>query len=190
MTNRFLRFVLIVSIIILLALSVTSIAYFCQTLFERIDLIFTSIVIGIISGFLSNYLFRRYEKANRIKIIHNRLKDYEGKYDVYHWKDLINPDNCNYKISISLDEQNGILKILQAGSEDDHELFGDVKMNESTFTYGEGNYAHPKKQGSPTGRIQLYLVEAGTINVDKYYLDDAGQKPGFEKWQWRKENNR
>jgi len=54
------------------------------------------------------------------------------------------------------------------------------------FTYGEGNYCHPKKRGYPNGRMQLYIVSGGIINVDKYYLDDNGQKPGYEKWKWQK----
>jgi len=45
----------------------------------------------------------------------------------------------------------------------------------------------------PFGRMQLYLMNDNTINVDKTYLDikdDSIFIPTAEKWQWRKMNDR
>jgi hypothetical protein len=108
---------------------------------------------------------------------------------VYHWRDLKTPDRCNYKISIDLNEKLAIFNIHQIGTEDAHELKASIKIDELTFSYGEGNYIHPKKPNNPTGRIQISLVDDGIINVDKAFLDIKESSiflPGWEKWQWRK----
>ena len=143
-------------------------------------------ITGVISGFVANGVFRQFEKNQKLGAIRNKLKTYEGIYDVYHWRDLTTPDACGYQVNLTLDELNGIFRIHQTGNEEVHEIFGDIKINELTFNYGEGNYTHPKKRGNPTGRIQIYLVSDGHINVDKYYLDDQTYQPGFEKWQWKR----
>jgi hypothetical protein len=61
------------------------------------------------------------------------------------------------------------------------------------LSYGEGIYVHPQKDKMPFGRMQLYLMNDNTINVDKTYLDikdDSIFIPTAEKWQWRKMNDR
>ena len=166
--------------------SIYSVVFCIRTIRDQIDVVVISVTTGIISGIVANWIYRLFEDKQRLRTITERLKPFEGTYNVYHWRDLTKPDDCKYVVQITVDDQNGVLRIKQTGTEDDHELDGNVKMNDLTFDYGEGNYSHPKKRGTPTGRIQLYLVSQGTINVDKYYLDDSGQKPGFEKWQWRK----
>lgn len=179
--------ILVISVCVgLIVYTSIKIFIFSKDPYSEIDTIVIAFITGIISGFLGNRLFLQFQRENRLRRITENLKHYVGSYNVYHWRDLLNSDGCNYRVKITLDTENSILKIHQTGSESVHELFADIKMNENTFNYGEGNYSHPQKRGNPVGRIQLYLIGNGTINVDKYYLDDEGQRPGFEKWQWRK----
>lgn len=178
-------YIFIGAAVLLVVVSILDI-YCIRTFWGQMDVIFFSVLTGVISGYFANWVFKRNSEEKRNELIRTRLKKYEGQYDVYHWRDLIKPDGCNYQVTIILDDQNAILKIHQVGTEEVHELTADVKMNEMTFNYGEGNYTHTRKRGNPIGKMQVYLVGDGTINVDKFYLDDPGQNPGFEKWQWRK----
>ena len=178
-------------VIVLVALIVHtyfSITCDVRTPFQQLDVVSISVITGVISGFVANGIFRLFETNEKHRTIKKKLSEYEGTYDVYHWRDLTTPDGCGYQVNMTLDNLNGILKIHQTGSEAVHELHGDIKINELTFNYGEGNYTHPQKTGNPTGRIQIYLIGNGVVNVDKYYLDDQTHQPRFEKWQWRKKN--
>lgn len=178
--------IFVVAAILLVIVSLLEISDSTRTFWEQMDVIFFSVLTGVISGYFANWVFQRNSEEKRSKLITLNLKKYEGIYDVYHWRDLIKPDSCKYQVTILLEDQNAIFKIHQIGTNDDHELIADVKINEGTFNYGDGNYTHTKKRGNTIGKIQIYLVGDGTINVDKFYLEDSEQKPGFEKWQWRK----
>ena len=115
---------------------------------------------------------------------------FEGNYQVYHWRDTIIPDSCNYQINIKLDEKEAIFVVIHKGTKDYDEWESKIKIEEMTFRYGEGNYKHPKKENTPTGRIQIYLINDGVINVDKSYVDMKDKSrfvPEWEKWQWKRE---
>jgi hypothetical protein len=186
MTGKKFTYITLFATLALFLFSLFKILNCHRSIFSELDIIVTAILTGIISGFLGNRLFIQFQKEYRIKAISKKLRLYEGQYEVYHWRDLLNPDACKYIVTIKLDTKNGILHLHQVGTENVHELIGEVKINEDTFTYGEGNYFHPQRAGRPTGRIQLFLMKNGIINIDKYYLNDTDQIPGFEKWQWRK----
>jgi hypothetical protein len=164
---------------------------FCFTLYKPklLEYFFLPVIMGIVSGGITNWLYIDYQKRTRQNNIRKELKKFEGQYNVYHWRDLKRPDGCNYEINISLNEKAAMFNIHQTGTEDAHELIANIKIDELTFSYGEGNYVHPKKPNNPTGRIQVFLIDNGVINVDKTYLDIREESiflPGWEKWQWRR----
>ncbi len=178
----------IVSVLIIVALIIINVTL-KRGVFDLSENIILSFATGIFGGFISSKIYQLYEKEKRLETIKNELGNYVGHYKVYHWRDLINPDECGYEVTINLDDEKGILKIDQTGKKDVDILIAEVKIDEFTFNYGEGNYIHPKKLKNPTGRMQLYLVTPGTINVDKHYLHDKNDSefiPAWEKWQWRK----
>lgn len=180
----------IVCIIIIIALVIVHVLL-KKTVFDLSENIIISFATGIFGGFISSKIYQLYEKEKRLETIREELESYVGDYKVYHWRDLTNPDECGYEVTISLDKDKGILKLNQTGKKDVDILTAEVKIDEFTFNYGEGNYIHPKKPKNPTGRMQLYLVQPGTINVDKHYLHDKNDSefvPGWEKWQWRKKS--
>ena len=151
--------------------------------------IIVPIVTGIISGFVANKLYTWNATKRRENLVKKNLSRFTGKYDVYHLsKDLLKPDACNYKITITHEEKAGILIINQSGEHDHDELVAQVKIDELTFNYGEGIYTHPKRHKNQTGRLAVFLIDENTINVDKTFLDvkENGYLQGFEKWQWRK----
>lgn len=147
------------------------------------------VLIAVIAGLFTNFLQGFFEQRNRLERLNRKLGKYVGEYRVYHWRDLFYPDGCNYKIHISLDKKTGILTISQTGNHPYDILTADIKIDETTLSYGEGIYVHPQKDKMPFGRMQLYLMNDNTINVDKTYLDikdDSIFIPAAEKWQWRK----
>lgn len=175
------------SLFTVLSLVILAWFLFCLTLYapKMLEYFFLPIITGIITTWLYIY----YQKKIKAYTIKKELSKFEGEYFVYHWRDLMNRDTCNYKIVIKLDDRAAILKIHQTGNNDFDELVAEIKVDELTFSYGEGNYIHPQKQNTPTGRMQLFLIEEGIINVDKSYLDIKEKSiflPGWEKWQWRK----
>lgn len=143
-------------------------------------------MLAIVTGLITGLIVIWVEKTNRIERVRENLKKWEGNYDVYHWTNLSTPDGCKYQIAITLDDKNSIFNIHQTGSESDHDLDAQVKIQESTFAYGNGHYAHITKRGSSPGEIQLFLIRDGVINVKKSYLRDENQQPENEQWQWRK----
>jgi len=150
------------------------------------ELIVIPIATGVVSGFTANAFYRLFARKRRLRRIEQATRDYIGEYDVYHWKDLTTPDSVGYRVKITIDRGSQTLRIEQTGAQPVHRLSGEVGLNDSTFQFGEGNYNHPEKTGNPSGRIWFFLAGNGTINVDKYYLDDTTHQPGYEKWQWRK----
>lgn len=153
------------------------------------SIFFFPIVTGIVSGVITSLVYNNYQRIQRLEKIASELNSFVGKYDVYHWRDLTKPDTCNYQIIIELDKKNASLAIHQIGMNDYDELVAQIKIEEQTFTYGEGNYIHPKKENTPTGRMKLFLIDKTTINVDKtysYMKDESNFLPAWEKWQWRK----
>jgi hypothetical protein len=154
-----------------------------------IESILTAILTGIISGYIANLIYKTDEEKMRLKKIKSQISKYLGSYDVYHLKDLKNPDSCNYKIEIELNEGNGTLTILQMGGNDYDELTANIHIDESSFKFGEGYYIHPKKENNPGGIIKIFLVDDNTIYVDKNFIDLKGEGsfvPESEKWQWKK----
>ena len=184
-TNIFIGTIILLVIVFLTVMRV----YRCESLWGLTESIIISIVTGLIAGFFANRLYERHQRTSKLDRVRKELRKFIGHYSVYHWGHLDRPDF--YQVTI--EENQGLLRIKQTGTTDDHILEADIKIDEMTFNYGEGNYIHPKKDKRPTGRMILQFVEPGTINVDKYYLDIKNNSefiPGWEKWQWRMNNAR
>lgn len=161
----------------------------CESTWGLVESILISIVTGLIAGFIANRQYDKHQKTFKFELVKKELQKFIGTYSVYHLRDLEKPDIYH----VTIEQNQGLLKIKQTGENNDHILEADIKIDELTFTYGEGNYIHPKKDKRPTGRMILYFVEPGTINVDKYFLDIKNNSefiPGWEKWQWRLNNAR
>jgi hypothetical protein len=125
----------------------------------------------------------------REKKIINELQKYEGDYKVFHWRDHNTQDGCNYRINIKLDKKNAVFNISQTGNEDSHELVAKIKIEELGYSFGDGNYSHPKRANKEGGRMQIFLIGDGVINVDKTYLCLKGESvfsQEWEKWRWEK----
>jgi hypothetical protein len=153
------------------------------------DLFWLPLLLGIVSGLLTTIIQFYYKRQTRLNRIQKELKKFEGNYQVFHWRDTINPDKCNYQISVRLDKDEASFFVVHKGKNDYDEWESKIKIEEMTFRYGEGNYKHNKKENTPTGRIQIYLIDDGIINVDKSYIDIKEGSlfvPEWEKWQWKK----
>jgi hypothetical protein len=153
------------------------------------DLFWLPLLLGIVSGLLTTIIQAYYQRFKRLNRIKKELKDFEGNYQVYHWRDTITPDKCNYQISIKLNNDEASFLVEHKGANDYDEWESKIKIEEMTYRYGEGNYKHSKKENTPTGRIQIYLIGDGIINVDKSYIDIKEGSvfiPEWEKWQWKK----
>jgi len=169
----------------ILALWLAISLYYCKL----VDYFVIPVLIAVVAGLFTNILQGSLEQKNRLDRINNKLRKYVGEYQVYHWRDLSQPDGCNYKIKIALDYKTGILTINQSGDHPYDAFTADIQINETALSYGEGIYMHPQKEKTPFGKIQIYLVSENTINVDKTYLDIKEESiftPAAEKWQWRK----
>lgn len=184
-SNFFIAAIILLVIVFLIVKKV----YCSESLWVLTESIVISIVTGLIAGLFANKLYERHQRSAKLDLIKKELLKFTGNFSVHHWGQLEKADF--YQVTI--EEKQGLLLVKQIGTTDEHILEANLKVDEFTFNYGEGNYIHPKKAKRPTGRMTIQYVEPGIINVDKYYIDIKNNSefvPGWEKWQWRKNNAR
>jgi len=162
--------------------------FFPDSFFEYFD---TPVFIAIITGFVTNVFYARYEEKGRLNRLKRNLRQYVGVYDVYHWRDLMVPDKCKYEVEITL-TTHGFLSINHTGLNDYDHWTSDVMIDPISLNFGASNYFHPQKHKNEFGRISIFLINSHTINVDKSYIDMQNESafiPCAEKWQWRKQGS-